>query len=121
MEEKNREMLSDALRQLPTFQPRQQVWDKIVDDLEAEESSTLRKALKSLPTHSPSEKVWSRVMLQVEGKGKGGKVLKLNNLKTWVAAASIAVVVSLGFWWSNSTSNQSDFVLTVSEEASDPG
>jgi hypothetical protein len=104
--EHNREILKNALQNLPSYEPREIIWNDIDQKLN---ELPLQQAIAGLPDYEPDERIW--------------KVMELNShqkrrtlVTWWYAAAMLLVVGPIGFWLVNKDSAR---MITYSEELVD--
>ena len=84
MQEKNKHILKDLIRQLPVYQPSDTLWDGIEQDLIAPAPLSER-----LPLYDPPAKVWEAIEASLEKPGRAGNGLR--RLLPWAAAAAAAL------------------------------
>jgi len=105
MKELNKHILLEAIASLPSYSPKDNVWDHISMELDADLASTqLKETVAELPKYSPPAFVWDHieealkadeVMEPVEEK-VAAKVVRFPNWKKYAsAAAAIALIISL--------------------------
>ncbi len=67
MQEKNRNTLLRALRELPDHEPPDQLWSEMSDRLDREQAEApLRKAISELPDHYPPAELWENLSDHLE-------------------------------------------------------
>ena len=70
-EEKNRDTLRQAIRQMRSYDPPAMRWSAIEKGLDEEpegEELVLQEAVSGLPTHSPPAEVWNQLARQLDAK-----------------------------------------------------
>lgn len=114
MNEQHYQTLQNAIRQLPTYQPSQGVWDTI--DRALTSSETLESAIDHLPSYAPPAAVWERIGKELE------ESVKVKRLRpAWISVAAAALVIlTIGayFWttWESQPLAQVQVVYTESEQ-----
>ncbi|MCE7042999.1 hypothetical protein [Dyadobacter sp. CY312] len=104
--EHNREILKDALQNLPSYEPKEMVWNDIDRKLN---ELPLQQALASLPEYEPDDRIWEVLELNSQQKRK--------TLVTWWYAAAVLLLVGpIGFWFVNKDKGK---IITYSEEVVD--
>lgn len=69
LHEHNKDRLRDALRELPSYEPPDHLWQPIQRELEEGESRpTLERAIGKLPEYEPPERVWISLQDSLQGK-----------------------------------------------------
>jgi hypothetical protein len=104
--EHNREILKDALQNLPSYEPKEMVWNGIDQKLN---ELPLQQALANLPEYEPDDRIWEVLELNSNPKRK---IL----VTWWYAAAMLLLVGPLGFWLMNKDEGR---MITYSEELVD--
>jgi hypothetical protein len=89
MQEKNKHILKDLIRQLPVYQPSDDLWDGIEQDLSAPAPLSAR-----LPQYDPPDKVWDAIEASLEKPVRTRSLLR--RVLPWTAAAAAALV---GLMW----------------------
>ncbi len=75
---------------LPEYEPSDEVWNKINTELNHD---ILRKGISQLPEYEPDGRIWEKIEADLNPK-----IVKLNNWR-WVAvAASMVLIIGLGFY-----------------------
>ena len=75
---------------LPEYEPSDEVWNKIDTELNHD---ILRKGISQLPKYEPDGRIWENIEADLNPK-----IVKLNTWR-WVAmAASIVLIISVGFY-----------------------
>ena len=93
---------------LPEYEPSDEVWNKINTELN---NDILRKGISELPDYEPDGRIWENIEAELNPK-----IVKLKPWR-WVAvAASIVLVIGLGFYL-NYQKNQP--VIAYSEQKMD--
>jgi hypothetical protein len=70
MKELNRDILTQAIKQLPNYTPGDVLWTSIEIDLAKEQNrDTLESALQNLPVHTPKASVWNQISEQLPEAG----------------------------------------------------
>lgn len=111
----NKDNLRRALRQLPTHQPRPDVWEAIGQSLE--EETPLRRALTQLPEHEPKIDRWPRIARALDLRERP-------TVRPWLRyAAAVGTIVLLSvavFFLGRNNATADGAVLTYSEELAPP-
>ena len=115
MEEKNKNILSDAIQKLPQYEPEDTLWIGIEAELEILElENPLQDAIHELPSYVPKDSVWDHIDQELESDVKG------NVRKLWVkriasvAAVIVLVITANSIFFSNS--NNETVSISYSEE-----
>lgn len=100
MIEKNRESLQKAINALPQYQPKEQIWDAIVQDLHvAESEQPLQNAIKGLEQYEPPAFLWEAITEELESPTVSNRQTRI----IWLRSAAAAVILlTSGFllWYS---------------------
>jgi len=79
--------LAKAIKQLPSYKPREEVWDSI------ERQLVLQRGIRRLPTYNPTEEIWQKIEVALPAK-------RFNiRWKLFSIAATILLVIGWN-WWS---------------------
>lgn len=100
--EKNQASLRKAIGQLPEYEPKALVWNRISQQLDtAAPAEEAPLPLSQLPEYSPPPEVWNQLSKSLEEdsrlRRKGARRLKLSSWPMRVAAAGLVLVAAL-FW-----------------------
>jgi hypothetical protein len=90
--EKNRNILKQALKDLPEYQPEEQIWSEIAKELDHKATA---HSIGGLKQFDPPEDIWQNIDIQLSRKESGIKSGKILKLVSWSLAASAILV--LGF------------------------
>ncbi len=122
MKEENRQQLEQALRQLPVYQPGEQLWSEIDLKLSlAREQRKLKEAVQQLPVYAPPSSVWTQIASQLPGAPQPGRVIQLAQ-RSWVRVAAVVLFIFGGYYiWQNAqnTSGEIVRVTLVAEPVAD--
>ncbi|MCF0070217.1 DUF3450 domain-containing protein [Dyadobacter sp. CY261] len=91
--EKNHSNLQNAIRRFPAYEPGDEVWNAISEEMNAR---PLKQALTKMPQYDPDEKLWDLIER---------KNVRERRLKWWYAAATILLATGAAWlmWPGNST------------------
>ena len=121
MEEKNKQSLQRALKQLPRYEPPELVWTELTARLEAQEGDrALHEAIRGLRTYEPPESVWTQIDRQLD-QGGASAVPRLRRLYTGLAAAAavlVLLIAGINLWSNREASPRIAYAV---EERSAPG
>jgi hypothetical protein len=95
MKEKNKSTLQDALRNLPSHEPEEQVWNRIQHHLGKHENP-LQEAIQQLPKYDPPATVWEAIETKLEQPGS--KIRRLFPVYR-VAAAAVLLIAAVAAWF----------------------
>lgn len=111
LHEHNKDRLRDALRELPSYEPPDHLWQPIQRELEEGESRpTLERAIGKLPEYEPPERVWISLQDSLQGQS-----LRSRKLRRWYPAAAAALLVGVIFtFWKQGQSHSDDYQVTTS-------
>ena len=90
MKEINKELLNKALAELNTYEPGEQLWSQIHENLN---ELPLQQAIKNLTDYEPDDKIWALIE-------KESFVNKIRKAVIWYAAATLLLASFLGLWLS---------------------
>jgi hypothetical protein len=91
MQELNRKALTDAIQQLPHYEPEEQVWNGISSELD------LKDAVQALPQYAPPAGLWSSIEEEISTPAVERK--RLPPLRIYIAAAaSVALLITAGLF-----------------------
>lgn len=98
MEDKNKDTLERAIKNLQQYEPKPIVWGQLSSQLDVENSQqNLEASLSGLPTYEPSENVWNAIAHDLQGPTADSD--KSNSTK-WLSLGLL--LISLGgcyaFW-----------------------
>jgi hypothetical protein len=116
MNEINKHILQQAIRELPKHSPPGIIWDNIEEDLLVlEQEDQISEKVSELPEYDPPAMLWDNILEEIEAgpAGKQGKVIPFG-WRQVISYAAVASGVILGVFWLGSTS--SDTSITYSEE-----
>lgn len=85
-QERNRQSLINAIKQLPNYRPSHQVWEVVEQEL------SLQEKLKELPSYQPPVFVWEDIETKLKDKHKS-KLIPIRNFKAWQVAAAIGLLI----------------------------
>ena len=111
MKELNQNNLKSALGKLPQYEPPDTIWQGI----------ETRLPLLELPTYDAPDFVWQQIEEQLLADEKPIKTLKIlrgGKFYKLAVAASIALLVSIGFWFFK-TQNTEQATISISTEVVD--
>jgi len=95
MQEQDPSKLRNALRQLPSYNPPEDLWQAISADLRQQEADVpLRQAISDLPTYEPPTMVWQGIEQALEPATSTPIIRKL-----WFRVAVAAAVLAGCFWF----------------------
>ena len=121
MKEHNKKTLIEALSTLKEYEPPEDVWMNIDEELGGSGSEIVpAKLLKSLPQYEPPDKVWEGIVKQLAEKPQA-KLVHFGWRQALAAAASLALLLVV-YWQlnKNTTIEPGNVALTFSEETVDP-
>ncbi len=117
--DKNQHIVRDALKQLPTYQPPEQLWEKISGALDEElQKKSIKSKLQDLPVHKAPAAVWERIVGALDNK-KVPPVkapATISFIRKWMVAAVTVGVIALAGVWYWTTADGEDVSITYSEE-----
>jgi hypothetical protein len=114
MKEQNQNNLKSALGKLPEYEPPDTVWQGI----------ETRLPLLELPTYDAPDFVWQQIEEQLNSPQNRNRKTEIRNTQRggqfyrWAIAASIVLVVSVGFWFLK-TQNTEQINISISTEVVD--
>jgi hypothetical protein len=111
MDELNHNNLKSALERLPQYEPPDTIWQGI----------ETRLPLLELPTYDAPDFVWQQIEEQLSAEENPIKTLKIlrgGKFYKLAIAASIALLVSIGFWFFK-TQNIEQTTISISTEVVD--
>ncbi len=116
MKESNKYMLTEAIKRLPLYEPKENLWEAI--DLEltrARKEAPLLESVKELPTYTPPTSIWDNIDTQLnEDQAKRPKT-KVFRLKRWAAIAAVFIAVSsVVFMLNNNLANENGEYVAIS-------
>lgn len=118
MEERNKQTLNEALRQLPQYQAPAGVWEEIALNLEqAEREEALQRAIRRLPEYAPPPAIWDQIEDQLEAPRQTGRLMLLKPLRWQFAAAILVLVMASGGYLLFRSSEQPDVQYLTSQES----
>jgi len=88
MKEINKNILDTALEKLHTYDPPEQIWMAINENLN---ELPLQEAIKGLAEYQPDESIWESIE-------KKSLIRKRPYIANWYAAATVLLACGLGFW-----------------------
>lgn len=99
-EEKNRDSLRRAIRQMQTYDPPSNRWNAIEKKLEegvGADDTVLQEAVEVLPTHAPPAEVWNQLARQLDAKKH--RQVRMKRMRFALSiAASLALVLTAAWW-----------------------
>lgn len=104
----NEQALKNAIQELPTYQPSEQLWQRIESNLE------WKDALDTLPTYQPKSDLWERI----EQDLPAAKTVQMRVRRWSMAAAAIAAILVTTFWW-QTQSNQATIEMQYASASYD--
>lgn len=110
MKEKNKHILTEAIQKLPEYEPKDQLWDFIQDDIIHDDSNNrMREALQRLPTYDPPELVWDQIENHL-GKSteSGARIVGFSRTRRWLSVAASVAILMVAGWWISANSIESD-------------
>lgn len=121
MMEKNKDILQKAIRNLPIYDPPADIWNTVDRELDAHEQ--LQSAVEKLPIYNPPPQVWNAIASDLQETAKeDGQSAKVRTMPTyrWLAiAATIALLLTAGWFYMNN-SEQASIEIVTSEEIHNP-
>lgn len=118
MQEQDPSKLKNALRQLPSYLPPEELWQAIRADLRQQEADgPLQQALSTLPFYEPPAKVWQGIEQQLQER-QPTPLLR----RVWFRLATAAAILSGCLWFVQGLQPASvdyEFVLSTSQEQVD--
>lgn len=99
--EKNKDTLKDALEQMKSYAPSDQLWGAIEAGLNTPVSTNeevLHEAIGQLPEHSPPASVWNDLRKSLDTE-KGAKRVQMHQRRRWLSIAAAAAVLVLSVFW----------------------
>lgn len=114
MKELNKDILDSALNRLPQYEPPDSVWQGI----------NARLSLTELPTYDAPDFVWQNIENQLsdtqntKAKTQNLNILRGGNFYKIAIAASISLLVAVGFWFFKIKNNDAN-VVAISTEVVD--
>ncbi len=118
MRELNKNILDQAVRNLPEYTPPPEIWDRVEADLLVmDQEDTIAETVGELPQYAPPAFVWNQIENQLNTAEKPkpvkARVIPLGIRRMIaVAAAMVGVVLTIVFF----NNNRSDTRITYSEE-----
>jgi hypothetical protein len=98
-------MKDNWTNKLPEHSPKSEAWHKIKDELTFDEWLVQKKG--DLPVHEIKELTWDSIQNQLEPEPKESVFTAVYRKKYWLAAASVLVLLMIG-WWSVSPEENVD-------------
>jgi len=89
----NEQALKNAIQELSTYQPSEQLWQRIESNLE------WKNTLDELPTYQPKADLWERIEQDLPAT----KTVQMRVSRWSMAAAAIAAILVATFWWQTSS------------------
>lgn len=112
--EKNKHTLEEAVRKLPQYRPPTLVWDKVAEGLEEDRLDVQwRSKVADLPQHEAPAFIWDHIAQELpaeESIPANGKLVRL--LPRIAAAASVLLLLALGFWWQGRSTEKVELLIT---------
>jgi hypothetical protein len=112
MQEQNKQVLQQALSQLPQHTPPAGIWEEIQTALDTDQM--LEQQLPALPTYIPPEALWDAIETQlpriIPAQRRFGKVFMFR-----LAAAAVLSGMAFGVWWLNSSSAEEALIVQTQE------
>lgn len=111
MKELNKDILDSALNRLPQYEPPDSVWQGI----------NARLSLTELPTYDAPDFVWQNIENQLsdtqntKAKTQNLNILRGGNFYKIAIAASISLLVAVGFWFYKIKNNDTNVVAISTE------
>ncbi|KAA3635079.1 MAG: hypothetical protein DWQ02_10380 [Bacteroidetes bacterium] len=118
MRELNKNVLEQAVRELPQYTPPPEIWDRVEADLlTLDQDDSIAETVSELPEYAPPAFVWDQIEDQLNTKKKpipvNGRIIPIGVRRMIaVAAAAVGVVMTVVFL----NNNRSDTRITYSEE-----
>lgn len=97
MEEKNKNTLNDALKQLPDYSPKDELWESLEEKLNTEgeiNHQTLVTSIRRLPVFAAPEQIWQKIETQLSGRK-----IRLFTTGRLAAAVTGLIIIGAGIWW----------------------
>ena len=116
--EKNKEILQQTIRSLPSFEAPPQLWDAIEQELDSDQK--LQNAIQTLPEYEAPTMVWEQIKKDLEPKiismpiDNGSR--RKSNYRWLAIAASVAILISAGVWFLNTGDAQENIQIVTTEE-----
>lgn len=97
MKEFNKHNLIEAIQSLPEYEPKDSLWDKISDELEANPVDVpLQKCISELPQYEPPAFIWDNIEKGLQPQ-KTAKIVRFRR-SSYAAAAAMAVLLAAFGW-----------------------
>lgn len=116
MRELNKNILDQAVRELPQYAPPPEIWGRVEADLLAlDQDDTIAETVGELPQYTPPAFVWDQIEGQLESgeASPKGRIVPMGMRRLIAVAAAAAGVVLTVVFLNN---NRSDTRITYSEE-----
>ncbi len=92
--EKNKHILSAALRQMKTREPGEELWNRIEHELDREHNTpTLLQAIERLPLYEPPQQLWDKIENALDSPKGQALITPLRAM-----AAAVVLLLSLALW-----------------------
>lgn len=120
MKEKNRHIITEAINNLPQYEPKPSLWDAIDMELTIDEKEkVLRTSVQDLPNYDPPAQIWESIENQLDQDLK--PVARVFSIKRWASVAAVFAMVSVGLWtFFNQSSKVETIEIAYSEEKVTP-
>ena len=107
MRELNKETLTEALQQLPSYEPEEQAWTNILQGLS---DVPLKETIAEMQDHDPPDSVWDRIETDLQ------KPARIRTLFTrgWAAAAGLAILISAAWFLGQNLDGGTPLEATIS-------
>ncbi len=93
--DKNKKNLDDAIRRLPMYEPKDDLWDKINEHLELNTpESQLNHAIAGLPTYDAPDFIWNKIESELEDNIVSVKTAKIRRI-SWIQVAAACFIVAI--------------------------
>lgn len=112
--DKNKHTLEEAIGKLPQYQPPTMLWDNISEELEMDRQDVQwRSKIDELPQHEAPSFIWDNIAQELpaeEAAPRKGKLIRL--LPRIAAAASVMLLLAVGFWWQSRSAAKVELIMT---------
>ncbi|MEN0004634.1 MAG: hypothetical protein AAF798_10830 [Bacteroidota bacterium] len=118
-EEKNKQTLDAALAKLKPYKAPAHIWKGIHLDLQQyNKEATLREAMAQLPTYKAPPASWEAIEVKLQQPERKRLTISWYH---YAAAASVALLLSVGWYFSGSNDTAATIAFQYSEEVIDEG
>ncbi len=112
--DKNKHTLEGAIQNLPQYQPPTALWDQIADGLEENQQDLQwRSKIQELPKYEAPAFLWDKIAEELPPEvavPEKGKIIRF--LPRIAAAASVLLLLAIGFWWQSRDTATIELAIT---------